>query len=298
MKKMNRILMATIFLIGSSLLTAKEPLKGQTKDGFTFAFLTDVHLNRNNRGNGDEGLRMALADAKNNKAEMVLFGGDNVETDALKDAEQTADSLHSRFKNIVSKCGLPTYFTMGNHDRFYRNNGTTDKLGFKLFEKYFGPSYHSFTVKGVHFIVLNGLYPSAAGPYSVDDAQLEWLKKDLQKTGKKTPVVVSIHVPLLSLYYPVVEGNFKGNDMIMNTKQIFEVLNDYNVKLILQGHQHIYEQIQERYRWFVTAGAVCANWWNGPILETKEGYLLVHVSSKGNFNWEYKTYSWDAKKDK
>ena len=64
MKKMNRILMATILLIGSSLLTAKEPLKGQTKDGFTFAFLTDVHLNRNNRGNGDEGLHMCFCTNK------------------------------------------------------------------------------------------------------------------------------------------------------------------------------------------------------------------------------------------
>jgi len=297
MKKMNRIFMAAIFLIGSSLLTAKEPLKGQSKENFTFAFLTDVHLNKNNRGNGDEGLRMALADAKKNKAEMILFGGDNVESDALKDAEGTADSLHRHFKNIVSECGLPTYFTIGNHDRYYLNNGKVDKLGFKLFEKYFGPSYHSFTMKGVHFITLNSLYPLGDSPYSVDDVQLEWLKKDLQETGKKMPIVVSIHVPMLSLYYPVVEGNLEGKDMILNTKKVFEVLNDYNVKLILQGHQHIYEQIQERYRWFVTAGAVSAYWWTGPFLETKEGYLLVHVSPDGNFNWEYRAYGWNAKKN-
>jgi 3',5'-cyclic AMP phosphodiesterase CpdA len=256
-----------------------------------------VHLNKNNRGNGNEGLRKALVDAKKNKAEMILFGGDNVETDALKDAEQTADSLHRRFKNIVSECGLPAHFTIGNHDRYYLNNGSEDKLGFNLFEKYFGPTYYSFTQKGVHFIILNSLYPTKDSPYSIDDVQLEWLKNDLQAIGKTTPIVVSLHVPMLSLYYPVVEGNFKGSDMISNSKKVFEVLNEYNVKLILQGHQHIYEQIQERYRWFVTGGAVSAYWWGGHFLETKEGYLLVHVNSNGDFNWKYMTYGWNAKKN-
>lgn len=295
-KNLNYFFLALIFLISSNPVAGKYPIKKQIVENFTFAFLTDVHLNKNNSKNGDEGLRRALAHAKKNRAEMILFGGDNVDSDALKDAEQTADSLHRRFRDIINECGLPTYFTIGNHDRYYLNNGLEDKLGFKLFEKYFGPTYYSFTQKGIHFIVLNSLYPTKDSPYSVDDAQLEWLKKDLQATGKITPIVVSIHVPMLSLYYPVVEGNFKGLDMISNTKKVFEVLNEYNIKLILQGHQHIYEQIQERNRWFVTAGAVSAYWWNGPFLETKEGYLLVHVNSEGDFNWEYIYYGWRAEK--
>ena len=123
---------------------------------------------------------------------------------------------------------------------------------------------------------------------------MEWLKSDLQKVGKEVPVVVSIHVPMLSLYYPVVEGNFKGADMICNTKDVFEVLNGYNVQLVLQGHQHIYEQIQERNRWFVTAGAVSAYWWGGAFLETEEGYLLVRGDENNRFSWEYVDYGWSV----
>lgn len=298
MKKifLNFLPLTILFLLGSCARAPKEAKKEQSIESFTFAYLTDVHLNKDNRGDGNEGLRMALADVKKKKVDLVLFGGDNVDADALGDAEQTADSLHQRFKNIVEECGLPTYFTIGNHDRYYRNNGKVDSLGFELFEKYFGPSHHSFTHKGVHFITLNSLYPKANCPYSVNHEQLEWLKRDLAEAGKEMPVVVSIHVPMLSLYYPVVEGNFKGEDMICNTKEVFEVLNAYNVKLILQGHQHIYEQIQERNRWFVTAGAVSAYWWGGPFLETKEGYLLVHVDGKANLSWEYVNYGWKAKK--
>lgn len=296
---LNWFFTAALLVLGLASCTegTKEAPQEKKAESLTFAFLTDVHLNKDNKGNGNEGLRRALASAKQNKAEMILFGGDNVDTDYLKNMDQTADSLHLHFKNIVAECGLPLYYTIGNHDRYFPASGTEDKLGFNLFEKHFGPTYYSFTLKGVHFIILNSLYPKDGNPYSVDDIQLEWLKQDLEKTGKETPVVVSIHVPMLSLYYPVVEGNFKGLDMIWNTKQVFEVLNDYNVKLILQGHQHIYEQIQERNRWFVTAGAVSAYWWGGPFLETKEGYLLVHVSPEGEFSWEYKSYDWEVKKE-
>ena len=109
------------------------------------------------------------------------------------------------------------------------------------------------------------------------------MKADLEATGKATPVVVALHVPMLSLYYPVVDGTFKNADMITDFKPVFELLNGYNLKLVLQGHQHLHEEICERDRWFVTAGAVSAYWWGGPFLETEEGYLLVHVDDADHF---------------
>lgn len=285
---------AFLFLLGSCANKVKPGQEPEVKEKFTFAYFTDVHLNKDNRGNGDVALRMALSDAKNKRVDFILFGGDNADTDALGDAEHTADSLHERFKSIVDEAGIPLYFTIGNHDRYYRRNGETDTLGFGLFEKYFGNTFGSFDHKGVHFITLNGLFPCEKGPYSVSPEEMEWLKSDLQKVGKEVPVVVSIHVLMLSLYYPVVEGNFKGADMICNTKDVFEVLNGYNVQLVLQGHQHIYEQIQERNRWFVTAGAVSAYWWGGAFLETEEGYLLVRVDENNRFSWEYVDYGWSV----
>ncbi len=267
----------------------------QPTDKFSFAFFTDVHLNRDNHGDGDNGLRQALADASKRKVDFFLFGGDNVDTDHLKKDEQTADAMHARFKSIVAEFPLPAYFTIGNHDRFYYTDGEEDKTGYKLFEKHFGPSHNSFNHKGVHFITLNSLNPDQNGQYSIGSEQLEWLRKDLETIGKETPVVVSLHVPMLSLYYPVVEGTLKAYDMIANTKQVVDLLNGYNLKLVLQGHQHIHEEIKERNRWFVTGGAVSASWWGGPLLETEEGYLLVHVANDDSFTWEYIDYGWDTK---
>lgn len=272
-----------------------EGSRNESEELFSFAYLTDVHLNVENKGNGNEGLAMALNHAKCNSVDFVLFGGDNADTDALGNAEQKADSLHARFRNIVDKAEIPAYFTIGNHDRYYLDNGNPDTLGFSLFEKYFGETYYSFNHKGVHFIVLNSLYPCEGSSYSIDEKQMEWLKDDLAKTGKQTPVIVSLHIPMLSLYYPVVEGNFKGYDMIYNTKEVLDLLNQYNLKLVLQGHQHIYEQINERNRWFVTAGAVSAYWWSGAFLSTEEGYLKVTVDKEFNVSWSYKDYGWNVK---
>lgn len=264
------------------------------EEKFSFSYFTDVHLNKDNLGNGNDGLRLALTNAKSKNVDFVLFGGDNTDSDGLGNAEQVANDLQERFKNIVDESGLPAYFTIGNHDRYYRENGSVDRLGFKLFEKRFGPTYRSFTHKGVHFITLNTMYPSVEGAYSINPEQLEWLRNDLQATGTEMPVVISLHVPMLSLYYPVVEGNFKPLDMISNTKEVFDLLDTYNVKLVLQGHQHIYEQIHQRDKWFVTAGAVSAYWWKGPFLRTQEGYLHVRVDVNNNFSWEYVDYGWNA----
>lgn len=285
-----------------SLLTACNNPQTQTSQTssstdsikLTFAYLTDVHLNQTNYGHCNEGLRQALECAKQQQAEMLLFGGDNAETDQLGNDETTADSLHAHFKRTVEEYGLPAHFTIGNHDRFYVFNGQKDTLGFKMFEKHYGKSYGSFDYKGIHFIRLNGMHPTKQAFATIDQEQITWLKEDLAKTGLETPIIVSTHVPLLSLYYPVVEGSMQARDMIENTKEIVDLLKPYNIKLILQGHQHIYEQIQERGLWFVTAGGVSANWWTGPLADTEEGFLLIKVDNTNNFSWEYIDYGWDV----
>lgn len=283
------------FLLAACGTPGEEKKAAEPATKLTFAYLTDVHLNKDNSGNGNEGLRKALKAAADNGAEFLLFGGDNADTDALGDAETTADTLHARFTRLVEETGLPAYYTIGNHDRYYRFEGQPDTLGFRMFEKHYGPSHRSFTRKGVHFVILNSLYPEDNGGYNVGNKQLEWLKADLDSVGKQTPVIVSTHVPMLSLYYPVVEGSMKTLDMINDTKDVVDVLKDHNTQLVLQGHQHIYEQIQERDLWFVTAGAVSAYWWKGPFLTTEEGLLLVKVDENNRVSWEYLDYGWEVK---
>ena len=229
--------------------------------------------------------------------DLKVFTGDMVEMygsmKQMEEAKQFIDGFHGEKS-----------FLAGNHELFYREelkNGkpvmadpSLRKAHEENYEKVFGP-LHSTKKLGQYLLVfLSPEDTDGKFPVAMSKEEMEWLKSDLQKVGKEVPVVVSIHVPMLSLYYPVVEGNFKGADMICNTKDVFEVLNGYNVQLVLQGHQHIYEQIQERNRWFVTAGAVSAYWWGGAFLETEEGYLLVRVDENNRFSWEYVDYGWSV----
>ena len=66
-----------------------------------------------------------------------------------------------------------------------------------------------------------------------------------------------------------------------------------NLKLVLQGHQHLYEEIKTLGVQFVTAGAVSANWWGGNYHGTEEGYLLVKIDGD-KFTHEYVDYGWEV----
>lgn len=300
---MNKFSILISLLIIASLGSCSQRSNSEAKDKssdniFSFAFLTDVHLNKDNKGNGNAGLEQALNDAKSKGVDFVIFGGDLTDLDGLKpEQEQTADSLVTIFKSIVDKSGLQAYFTIGNHDRFYTFNGQPDSSGFSMFEKHLGKTYHSFNHKGVHFVVINSVQHDSGHSYFVNDDQFRWLENDLANIGKETPLVVITHVPFQSLYYPAVEGKIVPTDMFENFKQVWDLLLNYNLKAILQGHQHLHEELFVKDTWFLTGGAVCAGWWGGEFHRTEEGYLLINVDSQENFAWEYVDYGWNVKKE-
>jgi hypothetical protein len=129
----------------------------------------------------------------------------------------------------------------------------------------------------------------------VNEKQLEWLKKELSDVSASTPIVVSTHVPVYSLYYPVVDGKYVFVDVIMNYKELLKVFEKHNLKLVLQGHQHIYEEIFVQNVRYITAGAVSAAWWEGPFHGTEPGFLIVEGDSAGDFTWKYVDFGWIAK---
>lgn len=272
----------------------------ETDDGesfrYRFAFLTDVHMNGNNVKASSAGLKKALEHAKQQGAEFVIFGGDLIDLDHLKEQDQAhADTMVGLFLSIVSESGLKAHFAIGNHDRYYTFEGNPDPSGFAFFEKHYGETYFSFDHKGIHFVVLNSVQidPSTS-KYCVGPAQVEWLKNDLSQISPETPLVVVTHVPFQSLYYPAVEGVVKDLDMFMNFKEVWDILSQHNLKVILQGHQHLHEELLVNKTHFVTGGAVSAAWWGGPLLDTEEGYLLVEVKENGHMNWQYIDYDWEA----
>ena len=119
----------------------------------------------------------------------------------------------------------------------------------------------------------------------------------LEKVDAETPIIISVHVPFLSVYYPVLHGKYTNTDTFKNFKEIWDMFEGKNLKLVLQGHMHLYEEIKVKDVQFITAGAVSASWWGGTYHGTEEGYLLINIEGD-NFNWEYVDYGWEIELNK
>jgi len=263
-------------------------IDANAQEKFSFAFFTDLHMNAHEQAKSYEGLEKAIGVAKKQKVDFVLTGGDNVDVDALKENQkEKATSLFQRYQEIIKQSQMKWYLTIGNHDRYWHSDG---EYGSGLFSSFFGKTYYSFEHKGWKFIVLNST-EICDGKYCISDKQQQWLKEELQKTSKTQPIIIATHVPFLSLYYPVLEGRYTDADTFVNQKEVRSLFDAHNLKLVLQGHQHLYEEIKVKGVQYITAGAISANWWGGNFHGTEEGFLKVNL--KGNdFDWEYVDYGW------
>lgn len=282
---MKKCIVALLFMVtmGCNESTTPDP---EEEFSFNFAYFTDTHLNMGNNG-CFAGYEKAISDARTNTIDFIMTGGDNVDIDGLKSDAATAHKLYGWLANTIKLSGIKFYPTIGNHDRFFGVGQNDPLYNQGLFEKYLGKSYYSFDHKGWHIIVLN------TSNSVVEDAQKQWLADDLKKVAKDTPIIVSVHVPFLSVYYPALEGKYTSADTFSNFKEIWDMFEEKNLKLVLQGHMHLYEDIKVKGVQFITAGSVAANWWSGPYFGTEEGYVLVRIKGK-SFTWEYVDFGWEA----
>jgi DNA repair exonuclease SbcCD nuclease subunit len=258
------------------------------KSKFRFAFFTDIHLNKG-KNNCFQGFEKAIRSAKEHHVDFILTGGDNVDIDVLGKDAKTANELYGRYAQMIATAGIEYHAAVGNHDRFWGSEKNDPLYNDGLFEKYINKSYYSFNHKGWHFIVLN------TSNSVVDEQQKQWLANDLKNTDSDTPVIVVVHVPFLSVYYPALQGKYTSADTLSNFKKIWDMFDGKNLKLVLQGHMHLYEEIKVRDVQFITAGAVSANWWGGPYHGTEEGFLLVNINGD-TVDWKYIDYGWNTKK--
>ena len=289
---MKRIYLYLILLVFTSSIIAQPSEKK-----LRFAFLTDIHLNKNNDRDGLNGLKQALDKTKELDVDFIITGGDQVDISGMTDtslSNNEANNLYSVLKQTLDSSGIPYYATIGNHDRYWdADNGFID--GDELFKEYFKESYYTFERDGIRFFILNSVQPGGETGYVVGEEQVKWIESELKNISTETPIIVSTHVPFYSLYYPVVEDRYVFVDVISNYKELLKTFENHNLEIVLQGHQHIHEEIKLQDVQFLTGGAVCAGWWNGAFHGTEEGFLIVDVDKNNNFSWEYIDYGWDAK---
>ncbi len=278
-----------LFLVFSSILAQNK--------AFQFVFMTDIHLRPEK--NAVAGFDQAIDKINQINPDFVITGGDQID-DALDQTFKRADLLYNLYKTSIKRLKMPIYNTIGNHDLFgiYRTSGISPKhpeFGKKIFTSRLNRRYYTFDFRGWHFIILDSIKITDSGKYrgEIDQEQIRWLTNHLKNLDKKNPIIIGSHVPFYSIM-PQIDERFKVEKFLLtNTKEILGLFKDHNLKLVLQGHVHTYEVIQSKGIYFISAGAISANWWDGSLHDIQEGFLLVKINGR-NFSWEYIDYGWQV----
>ncbi len=130
------------------------------------------------------------------------------------------DGAYDNLLRMYSAGNLKRYPSLGNHDGAWRSLSPE-------ITREFGAPYYSFDEYNCHFVVLNSAGIQDPSPMFGPE-QFEWLKSDLKKTGKKTPVFLAFHHPLGGSEY---SGSYQMD-------QLVDILRPYNIVLIMVGHGH------------------------------------------------------------
>lgn len=255
-------------LIGSALPLGLVKVACGAAQDFTFGYISDAHIQQIKGTefvrNWDMGLIRAVREANllTPKPDFFVFGGDLAQ---LGKKEELDHGLE-----ILSRLRGKLYYVMGEHDYYL-------DLGAYWREK-ISPLHYSFDHKGVHFVVLNSILTHEkwvhgdwaspmdrmlamarldnpkGSPFMVGEAQLAWLKKDLAKRDKSTPLVVFSHSPLQKIY---MGWNFWTED----AEKVQSLLEPFEKVNVVYGHVH---QIQYNQIGNITFQAVMATAWPWP----------------------------------
>lgn len=202
---------------------------------------------------------------------------------------------------------LQIYHTMGNHDNDFMT--TSDYDAAVKYVDCIGPTFYSFNIGQVHYVVMDNIDCSAYdGTDSrnyvkkLSNEQLKWLAKDLAYVDKSTPLIVAMHA---QIYKPTSTGFAFDHDSA-NTEALLAALDGYEVHFVT-GHTHkVYnitpddDVVKGRDIHEHNSGAICASWWwsgnltpgvHVSIDGAPGGYAIWDIDGT-DFAWLYKSTGW------
>lgn len=197
-------------------------------------------------------------------------------------------TLFAGYEQAVQAMGLPFVQVKGNHD--LDQLGRSSEAASAPFIQRYGPSYYSFDVGKIHYIVLDDVMWHGTGFIGyVDERQLRWLEGDLALVARGRTVVLFQHVPLLSTQYR--RRNERAPNLgsvVTNRTAIYRLLQPYTAH-VMSAHTHENENVLENGLFEHIHGAVCGAWWTGPVGQdgSPNGYGVYEVDGE-TLKWHYK----------
>lgn len=192
---------------------------------------------------------------------------------------------------------------MGNHDNDPAAVGdSVDYLASAPWRRIMGPTYYSFNLGGVHFLVLDDIVykntpfatvdpgDSVAGKRDYDayitEEQLKWVARDLSFIADSTtPVIVCCHIPTMHLRGEA--GGFASYESLarQSSYRLHTLLARFTNVHILSGHVHnnfvahcpSHPNITEH-----NQSGICNSWWNPGHYAHQETGVYRQVSRDGS----------------
>ncbi len=266
-------------------------------------FYSDVHA-RSEWGT-PEALALATRAINAAKPDLVVACGDLI-TDGFQSSAATVAPRWDEYVKMHEGIEADMYPVLGNHDLVAAipEDGTPPAEDPRaVFRERLGVerTYYSFAAGGYRFFVLDSIEVTGGElKYRgwIGEEQQAWLRSELSRLPHTTPIVVALHIPLLTAFYGATEGTTfaaRPNRVVVNNREVLKLFEEHNLVLVLQGHLHVSELIRWRGTTFITAGAISAKWWRGSYFGTPEGFNVVTL--RGNrVDWEYVEYGWTARR--
>jgi len=207
----------------ASGLAGCASMAGAKQEDFYFVQLSDTHWGfkgpaLNPDADGTLQKAVAAVNALSFEPDFIVFTGDLTHT--TDDPKERRRRL-AEFRDIVGALrNRNVRFMPGEHDASLDNGQAWKEL--------FGPSYYSFDHKGVHFVAIDNVSDASA---RIGEAQLAWIKADLDKQDKDARIVVFTHRPLFDL---MPQWDWATRD----GAQAIDLLMPYKNVTVFYGHIH------------------------------------------------------------
>lgn len=274
---------------------------------FRIAHLTDIHVQP-----GDvapKGMAKALKKAQTlpDKVDFILNGGDCI-MDSLNRNKAEVKAQWEVWQSVLkNELSLDLHSCIGNHDVWGWSDVGNKKKNDPLYGKAWATEelkltnrYYSFTKGNWHFVVLDSTHPRPVAGYwaKLDEAQMDWLEKELASVPKEQFICVLSHIPILSVCTYFDGENLKGKNwkipgawMHQDAKQLKDLFYKYpNVKVCLSGHIHLVDEAEYLGVKYYCNGAVSGAWWGGTLQEFPPAFAVVNLYEDGSSDREMVRY--------
>ncbi|MCO7107272.1 metallophosphoesterase N-terminal domain-containing protein [Alistipes shahii] len=172
------------------------------------------------------------------------------------------------------------YHVIGNHDHCHKD--TDNHAAEAEYRRHFGPTYYSFNLGAVHYIVLDNMHYHGRNKYDriVTLRQIEWLKKDLAALDPTiSDLVIAAHVPLtLSADTP---NGFRP--YLSNWNELYDIIKDYKVTIMTgDWHASMTTFVSENITEYLHP-SLCGTWWYRPVCTegTPASFLEYRFGAEG-----------------